>query len=88
MAPTSGPAVGWQGRYSVGILKSEYDKLKTIHKKGSLNRGRFENLYEVKEGYVRYWGMCDITSRDFQIFIPSDTFYAFLNCGPTNYIKT
>jgi hypothetical protein len=54
--------------------------LMTIHKKGSINRGRFEKFYEEKEGYVRYWGMCDITSRDFQIFIPSDAFYAFLNC--------
>ena len=51
-----------------------------ITKKGSINRGRFEKFYEEKEGRVRYWGMCDITAKDCQIFIPSDVFYAFLNC--------
>jgi len=59
----------------------------SMPKKGSLNRGRFEKYYEEKDGYVRYWGMCDITSRDFQIFVPCEIFYAFLNCVNTRCYK-
>jgi hypothetical protein len=48
--------------------------------RGSINRGRFTKFYEQKANFVRFWGMCDVTGRDHQIFIAADLFYAFLEC--------
>lgn len=59
----------------------------TMPRKGTLNRGRFDKFFEEKDGYVRYWGMCDITARDYQIFVPNEIFYGFLNCVNTRCYK-
>ena len=48
--------------------------------KGSINRGRFVKYYEVKENYVRFYGMCDVTASDHEIHISKEVFQVYMDC--------
>ena len=52
----------------------------SLPRKGSINRGRFVKYYEVKEGYVRFWGMCDVTAADHEIHISREVFEIYMDC--------
>ncbi len=39
---------------------------------------RFKRFYEVKGNKIHIWGKCEVTGQNFEMFVPTDEFYVYL----------
>jgi len=44
---------------------------------------KFKRYFEVQNDKVRIFGKCEITGKDFEMFVPTDEFYVYLQKDKT-----